>query len=72
MSEKGRIMEQKTVAEILIDAVSNPKRVETAEGRVEERSVSELLQAQAALNQQDNQTTPWGMVFAQHIPTGEY
>ena len=67
-------MEQKTVAEILVEAISNPKRVETAEGRVEERNVSELLNAAAALNQlkEENQTAPWGMAFVQHIPTGEY
>lgn len=59
---------------IINNALVSPKKVETAEGRVEEHSLSEQIKAAALAEQiqSGNKRAPWGMALAQHIPTGEY
>lgn len=65
-----------TAKKIIQDALSSPKRVETAEGRVEEHSLKDILAAVKELEQAEaaecTQKAPWGMSLARTVPTGDF
>lgn len=65
-----------TAKNIIQDALSSPKRVETAEGRVEEHSLKDVLAAAKELERVEaesfTQKAPWGMSLARTVPTGDF
>lgn len=56
------------------NAIFSPKKVETAEGRVEEHSLTEIVEAAKFLEQTSNENMkfPFGIFRAIGKPTGRY